>query len=85
MGRLNLSQEERAAIEKMRAEKAVTRAADDFQRRAIATAHAFLKWSKKTDDGLTFSTFVNTFGYQNDDMRQMYEAVARIFDSARPK
>ena len=85
MGRMILSHDERAAVEAMRAKKAAAKAADDFQRRAIATALAFMRWSKKTGDDLTFSTFVNAFGYQQDDVNQMYAAVVRIREAAWPQ
>ena len=84
MNRIKLSAEERLAIEAMRAAKAAIKADYDFQRKAIATAYAFSKWSNRTKEGLTFSTFVNTFGYQNEDTKQMYAAVCRIFESAKP-
>lgn len=59
-------------------------AARAFQRRAIATAHAFVDWSAESGEGLTFSTFINTFGYQENDGNQMYEAVELILEAAKP-
>lgn len=81
----DFSADEIALIQKHRDEKAQRKAAEAFQRKAIATAHAFNEWSAQTDEGLTFSTFVNTFGYQDADGRQMYEAVKRILDAAWPQ
>lgn len=80
----NLNQAEVAAIQAMRAEQAARTARAAFQRKAIATAHAFDEWSAKTGDGLTFSTFVNTFGYQDSDGNPMFEAVQRIQQAALP-
>jgi len=80
----NLSSAEVAAIQAMRAEQAALSERAAFQRNAIATAHAFEEWSAETGDGLTFSTFVNTFGYQSSDGKQMFEAVQRIQQAALP-
>lgn len=79
---LELSDDEIALIRGRRAEKAQREAARAFQRKAIATAHAFDDWSEASGEGLTFSTFINTFGYQDADGQRMYEAVKRIFAAA---
>lgn len=60
-----LSDDEIALIREHRAKKAQREAARAFQRKAIATAHAFDDWSEASGEGLTFSTFANTFGYQD--------------------
>ena len=78
----DLTNDEIALIQKRRAEKAQREAARAFQRKAIATAHAFDDWSEASGEGLTFSTFINTFGYQDADGQKMYVAVKRIFDAA---
>ncbi len=78
----NLTDDEIALIQKRRAEQAQREAARAFQRKAIATAHAFDDWSEASGEGLTFSTFINTFGYQDADGQKMYVAVKRIFDAA---
>lgn len=77
----DLTNDEIALIQKRRAEKAQREAARAFMRKAIATAHAFDDWSEASGEGLTFSTFINTFGYQDADGEKMYEAVKRIFDA----
>ncbi len=81
----DLTPDEIALIQQRRAEQAQRDAAQAFQRKAIATAHAFDDWSATTGEGLTFSTFINTFGYQDEDGKQMYEAVKRILDAAWPQ
>lgn len=78
----SLSDDEIALVQGYRAEKAQREAVRAFQRKAIATAHAFDDWSEASGEGLTFSTFVNTFGYQDADGQRMYEAVKRIFAAA---
>ncbi len=81
----DLTPAERSLIHRHRSEQARRDAAQVFQRKAIATAHAFADWSATTGEGLTFSTFINTYGYQDRDGKQMYEAVNRIFDAAWPQ
>lgn len=80
-----LTPDEVEIIRSRRDEQASRRAALDFQRKAIATAHAFDEWSARTGYGLTFSTFVNQFEYQDDDGSQMYRAVERILNAALPQ
>ncbi len=77
-----LSDDEIALIRGHRAQKAQREAGRAFQRKAIATAHAFDDWSEASGESLTFSTFINTFGYQDADGQRMYEAVKRIFAAA---
>ena len=81
----NLTTEEKEIIQKHRDKKAQQRAAEDFHSKAIATAYKWDLWSKDNGEGLTFTTFVNTFGYQDEDGKQMYKAVKRIFDAAWPE
>lgn len=80
-----LTTEEIALIQKGRDERAQRDAARAFKSKAIAVAAAFEKWSEETGEGLTFSTFINTFCYQDDDGNQMYEAVKRIQQAAWPQ
>lgn len=72
-------------IRKSREERAAKEAARVFQRKAIATAYEFSKWSDEEGLSLSFSTFINTFGYQDDDGNQMYAAVERILKAAWPQ
>ena len=72
-------------IRRRREEQASRRAALDFQRKAIATAHAFAERSAQTGCGLTFSTFANQFEYQNGDGSRMYHAVEGILNAALPQ
>lgn len=80
-----LTPEEVALIQKGRDERAQRDAARAFKSKAITVAADFEKWSNETGEGLTFSTFINTFGYQDDDGNQMYEAVKRIQQAAWPQ
>lgn len=81
----DLTPDEIALVQARRAQRARDVERRDFQRKAIATAHAFDTWSDGSGLSLTFSTFINTFGYQADDHKQMYEAVKRILDAALPQ
>ena len=80
----DLTDAEIALIRERRAGEALRESAQAFQRKAISTAHAFVDWSEATGEGLTFSTFVNTFGYQDADGKAMYEAVERVLEVAFP-
>lgn len=82
---MELTPAEVAVIQKRRAEQAEREAATAFQRKAIATAAAFEVWSAESGEGLTFSTFINTFGYQDGDGKVMFEAVKRIQAAALPQ
>lgn len=82
---LILTDAERKLILARRQEEASQDAAVAFKRKAIATAHAFEEWSTTTGDNLTYSTFINTFNYQDNDGKQMYEAVKRILAAAWPQ
>lgn len=82
---MELTEYEKDMVRKHRDAQAKSAEADAFQFNAVATAHAFMVWSKEAGLALTFSTFVNSFGYQGDDGKQMYEAVTRILEVALPK
>ena len=78
----NLTDYEISLIQKHRAEQAEQAARSAFRSKALKTAVAFDQWSEANGEGLTFSTFINTFGYQEPDGRRMYEAVQRILEAA---
>ncbi len=81
-GAMVLTPEEIELIQKRRADQNIQRAARAFQICAMQTAAKFAVWSEETGEGLTFSTFVNTFDYQSSDAKQMYDAVKRIHEAA---
>lgn len=80
---LELTPEEIALIQKRRAYQRQCDAEAAFCRKSIATALAWVNWSSSTGYGLTFSTFVNSFGYQDSDQQQMYPRVQQILRAAR--
>lgn len=79
----HLSKDELELVRKHRENKEKRHQAELFQAKAIATAFAFGQWSAHTNEGLTFSTFVNSFGYQERDSKEIYEAVKRINEAAK--
>ncbi|MDR6397937.1 hypothetical protein ACTOWA_00450 [Herbaspirillum seropedicae] len=56
-----------------------------YRLKAIKTALAVEEWSIKTGLSLTFASFVNDFGYKDDDAEKMYESIDRIYDAAWPR
>ncbi|MGM8228384.1 hypothetical protein ACSV5M_17515 [Cellvibrio sp. ARAG 10.3] len=80
----DLSEEEIALIDTHRKAEAARKAATDFHRKALFVAHDFEEWSVRSDERLTISTFINTFGYQDKDGWEMYETVKRINEAAWP-
>lgn len=82
---MDLTQDELELIQKRRAAQADAEARRVFKSKAIATAAAFEAWSQESDLGLTFSTIVNTFCYQDSDAEIMFEAVQRIHKAAWPE
>lgn len=81
---MDLTTDEMALVQRHRDSAAKQQAAFAFQGKAIATAHAFWAWSEESREGLTFSTFVNAFGYDKPDSQVIYQAVERILQAAWP-
>lgn len=81
----NLTPAEIELVQNLRDQKARQASMEAFQRKAIATANDFAAWSDETGQGLTFSTFIDSFDYQDNDGKAMYEAVKRINDAAWPQ
>ncbi|WP_042857996.1 hypothetical protein [Dickeya sp. NCPPB 3274] len=80
----SLSPDEKNVILKIRKNKKEIEEQEAFQLKSIETALSFLIWSRETNEGITFSTFVNTFGYQDDDGYKMFNVVSKILDAAAP-
>ena len=79
-----LTPDEIALIKQRRDEVSRRNAALAFKRKAIQTAIRFDDWSIESGESLTFSTFINSFGYQDDDGKLMYDTIRRIFEAAYP-
>lgn len=78
MKSIRLTQEERQLIISRREKIAQKLALEKFQEKALDVTNRWVKWSKKNGAGLTLSTFVNSFNYQDSDGEQMYAAVQAI-------
>lgn len=78
-----LSPSEVALIQQHRDKQALRDYQRTFARKAIVTAYAFSDWSEASGYELTFSTFIDSFGYQDRDSKLMYEAVKRIFETVQ--
>ncbi len=81
---MNLTEDESALVLAHRTKQAQQEAEEAFQRKAIATTAAWVEWSEENSEGLTFSTFVNQFNYQERDGKEMFKAVERILNAALP-
>jgi len=77
-----LTPAEAAVINERRDQEERKSKSNEFQFEAIQVAAKWMRWSKKTGLALGYGTFVNTFGYDSDDNRLMYEVVQRIVKAA---
>lgn len=82
---LELTKEEEKLIILRRHEEALQDSRVAFMIKALSTANKFSIWSQLNGDGLTYSTFINTFNYQDEDGHVMFYAVQRILDAAWPQ
>ncbi|MDQ8951965.1 hypothetical protein RFH42_03225 [Acinetobacter rudis] len=78
---IRLTPEERQLIISRREKAAQKLALEKFQEKALDVANHWVKWSKKNGEGLSFSTFVNSFNYQDGDGKRMYTAVKKILET----
>ena len=79
---MELSPEEQRMILERRAEEAHKAATQDFQLRAIKIANDYFLWCCQPENGFYFpdsGTFVNQFGYEEDDHSTMRYAVEKIW------
>lgn len=81
MNSLNLTQDEINLILKNREIVEQERKDYEFRKRAIKTAHEWLEWSEKAEMGLTFSTFVNEFGFDELNASQYYNVIVDILNA----
>lgn len=79
-----LSVDEVSIIRERRFMKAEQEAARCFQQKAIAIAAEFSCWISAHSADFSYETFVESFGYQEDDGNLMFAAVQRIYAAAKP-
>lgn len=73
-----LSDEEWGLVKKHRAEKKQEQEYQCWRLHVLQTAIGFLAYLDKAGMGLSFSEFVNQFGYEQADAKSVYEAIVRI-------
>jgi transcriptional regulator with XRE-family HTH domain len=76
-----LTEAELKIVESHRADIKAKKDKEAFIDKALEVAHKFRKWSKESGEKLTFSTFVNSFNYQDSDANKMHSALVKIFDA----
>ena len=81
---LHLSEDEVQLILKKRAAENLASEKEQFFLKSLKTAYEFSVWSHENELGLTFSTFIDSFGYEEPDVKQMYNAVRNILNAASP-
>lgn len=79
---MGVSPSEARMINERRALKARERHHAKLKRRALQIALRYQCWLSRNRQGSSYSTFVNTFGYQRGDCRDMFRAVEQIIAAA---
>lgn len=79
---MGISIEEARIINERRAEKARQMHQAKLMRRALQVALRYQCWLSRKRQGSSYSTFVNAFGYQRSDCRDMFRVVEEIISAA---
>jgi hypothetical protein len=82
VGRLRLNAEERALIESRRAAIKQAKANQALTLKALKVASQYAIWLNKHRQSDSFSTFVNSFGYQEPNGHAMHIIVAELLKVA---
>lgn len=82
---LILSEDEKALVLKYRAAAAAIDQMEQFRRNVIQQAAAWLEYSERTGEELTFSSFVNGFGYEARDCQAVYRHLEMVLQAAHPR
>jgi len=80
MSKYDLTSEEIEIIQKMRKEKEKEKENRELIIKALKTAAQYEEWLFYNGMGSSFSTFVDDFGYQDKDVRLIYQLVESIRD-----
>lgn len=83
MMEMEFTDEEKQLILQIRSQKRKEEEDRQFQQSALKVTSMWLDWSARDGSGLTFSTFVNEFGYEEQDGKEMFSAVERILVAAK--
>lgn len=76
---------EREMIRKHRAEIERIKQNEAFRLKALEVAARYEKWLQAEGEGDSYSTFINSFGYQERDGNEMHEFVQKIRQAASRK
>lgn len=69
---------------KMRQEDALKAKQKAIRLKVLRVAHEYEAWLQEEGVSSSFSTFINTFGYQESDGKQLYELVTHVLSAATP-
>lgn len=78
-----LSQDEIELVQAHREKLAREKRAADFREKVILLAAKTWEWQQKKEIWMSYSDFVNNFGYQEDDANLVYQAIRRVWDAAK--
>ena len=83
----NLTAEEAAAVDAIRAHHAAVDAERQMAQHLLDTAAAYLRWLRANGRGTTFSTFCNEYEYQplcpEMSRKPIYDAICELITTAR--
>ncbi|MBK0062406.1 MULTISPECIES: hypothetical protein [unclassified Acinetobacter] len=77
---MELTEDEQRMILERRAEEEHIAKTYEFHTKVLMVASDYLKYLNQEGYGTSFSTFVNSFGYDLKDSSMVYQAVLKIFD-----
>jgi hypothetical protein len=75
---MRLNAEERALIEGRRAEKKKLVEHEAQAREALQVASRYARWLRTEGASNSYSSFINSFGYQKPQGREMYRVVTEL-------
>ena len=79
---MKISPEEARIINERRALKAREKHHEKLKRRALQVALRYQCWLSRKRQGSSYSTFLNSFGYQRSDCSDMFRVVEQIIAAA---
>jgi hypothetical protein len=81
-GQVRLDAEERALIERRRADIRQVKENQALALKALKVASNYATWLKKHGQSDSFSTFIDSFGYQEPNGHAMHRVVAELLKVA---
>lgn len=77
-----LTNDELKIIQEYRAKKEKIECQFKMQTKALNTAIDYIAWLKAHNRVTTFSTFVDEFGYEEEDCSFMYKVVVKVLEAS---